>query len=142
MFTSHQASYYFWSTNLFTFFSTWAKGLEIRDKVIYHLYSKRFKKKMVETSLLVVEAILTFDLFTWIEFDKFLSFWIITEKCFETIFEKTWSGCYKGGLILEGILNWFHCIGNKSFRITFLSRKFEFPAHNSEQLIQIFCSGE
>ena len=69
--------------------------------MIYHLYSKRFKKKMVETSLLVVEAILTFDLFTWIEFDKFLSFWIITEKCFKTIFEKTWGGYYKGGLILE-----------------------------------------
>ena len=59
---------------------------------------------MVETGLLVVEAILTFDLLTWIEFDKFLSFWIITEKSFEAIIEKTWSDYYKDGLISEGIL--------------------------------------
>ena len=72
--------------------------------MIYHLYSKRFKKKMVETSLLVVQAILAFDLFTWIKFDEFLSFWIITKKCFEAIFEKTWSGYYKDGLISEGIM--------------------------------------
>ena len=38
----------------------------------------------------------------------------------------------KGGLISEGILT--------LCQITPLSRKFEFPAHISKQLTQIFCS--
>ena len=46
----------------------------------------------------------------------------------------------KGGIMqCRKILEDFY-FSKKIFQVSILSRKFKFPAHNSKQLIQIFCS--